>query len=351
MALTSVPLDAPGWHWRPDDVTTTFYRGRRCIRFAGTASLVALCDGPDFSEGFVEMDMAVERDRSFHGLLWRARDNQDYESFFIRPHQLGNPDAVQYTPVFHGVSAWQLYTGRGFWARVAFPIERWFRLRVAFAGGRAEVYVGDMTQPVMPIGELLRPVEAGRVGILAGGPGLHVSRFAYSAGPIRLRTRPRRRPAVEGVIPTWWVSGALREDALPADRLTAGHLANRTWTRMESEPSGLVNLARVAGIRGKRNTVFARTTIRASREHVRPMTLGFSDRAVVYLNGRALFRGDDTYRSRDYRFLGTIGWYDTIHLPLVRGDNELVVAVSETFGGWGVQGRFEDLRGLTFGWR
>ena len=351
MALTSVPLDAPSWPWRTADAAITFYRGRRCIGFADTANLVALCDGPAFADGVVEMDMAVERERAFHGLVWRARDDDNCESFFIRPHQVGNPDAVQYTPVFNGVSAWQLYTGRGFWARVAFPIERWFRLRVVFAGGRAEVYMRDMTTPVMGIGELMRPAEPGRVGILVGGPGLYVSRFAYSPTLPRLQTRPRRRPAVDGVIPTWWISESFPEDTLRPDRLTNAQLANRTWTRMESDPTGLVNLARVNGTDGGRNTVFARTTIRASREHVRPVTLGFSDRAVVYLNGRPLFRGDDTYQSRDYRFLGTIGWYDTIHLPLVRGDNELVVAVSESFGGWGLQGRFEDLKGITFGWR
>ena len=51
------------------------------------------------------------------------------------------------------------------------------------------------------------------------------------------------------------------------------------------------------------------------------MALGFSDRAAVYLNGRAVFHGTDAYRSRDYRFLGSIGWYDTVYLPLEAGDN------------------------------
>ena len=69
------------------------------------------------------------------------------------------------------------------------------------------------------------------------------------------------------------------------------------------------------------------------------LELGFSDRAVVYLNGRPLYRGDDTYRSRDYRFLGSIGWYDELYLPLEAGENELVIAVSEDLGGWGLQGR------------
>ena len=37
------------------------------------------------------------------------------------------------------------------------------------------------------------------------------------------------------------------------------------------------------------------------------------------LNGMPLYRGDDSYRSRDYRFLGSIGWFDTVYLPLQAG--------------------------------
>ena len=78
------------------------------------------------------------------------------------------------------------------------------------------------------------------------------------------------------------------------------------------------------------------------------MHVGFSDRAVVYLNGQPLFAGRDDYKSRDYRFLGSIGWWDTLFLPLQAGDNEIVIAVSETFGGWGIQARFTDPTGLKF---
>ena len=62
----------------------------------------------------------------------------------------------------------------------------------------------------------------------------------------------------------------------------------------------------------------------------------------MYLNGRLLFGANDNYRSRDYRFLGSIGWFDTLWLPLAEGRNELVFAVSEDFGGWGLQARFPD---------
>ncbi len=102
------------------------------------------------------------------------------------------------------------------------------------------------------------------------------------------------------------------------------------------------------GIRDGRNTVLARAVVRSTRAQTKRLEFGFSDRVVVYHDRRALYRGNDTYRSRDYRFLGGIGYFDSVYLRLVEGDNEVVVAVSEDFGGWGVQARFPDADGLAF---
>ncbi len=172
------------------------------------------------------------------------------------------------------------------------------------------------------------PVERGRVGMLVGGPDVHVAEFSYAEDAAFRAPPPSAPQPVPGALRHWEVSEAFPEAAVGEPR---------TWTPIESEPSGLVDLARVQGIRDGKNTVLARTTISASQSETRLLELGFSDRAVVSLNGRAIYRGDDRYRSRDYRFLGSIGWYDALYLPLDAGENELVVAVSEDFGGWGVQ--------------
>lgn len=89
--------------------------------------------------------------------------------------------------------------------------------------------------------------------------------------------------------------------------------------------------------------VHVRMVIRGRRLEVevdgqRPVRLhfGFSDRAIVYLNGRPVYRGRAEWRSRDHRFLGTVGLFDELILPLRAGMNEVRVAVSEDFGGWGV---------------
>ncbi len=48
------------------------------------------------------------------------------------------------------------------------------------------------------------------------------------------------------------------------------------------------------------------------------------------------YRGNDAFQTRDRSFLGTVGLFDELILPLKRGDNELWFAVSEGFGGWAV---------------
>lgn len=50
--------------------------------------------------------------------------------------------------------------------------------------------------------------------------------------------------------------------------------------------------------------------------------------------------------SRDYRFLGTVGYFDEVYVDLKKGKNELWIAVSETFGGWGVKAQLENMDGL-----
>ncbi|MBI2781207.1 MAG: hypothetical protein HYX55_05370 [Chloroflexi bacterium] len=283
--LHNVPLDSPAWGWAPGAVIDSEFRGRPCITFGDSVDLIATVAGAELTHGVIEIDMAVTGERAFHGVVWRVRDRENYESFYVRPHQVGNPDSVQYNPVFNDVAAWQLYHDDGFWAAVNFPIGEWFTVRLVFSGTRAEVFVGDMATPALEVAELKMLVAAGGVGILIGGPGLLVSRFAYGDGAAPfVGAAPVPAVAVPGIVPAWSVSDPFSEpDPAPA-HLGPGALDGRTWTRLAAEPSGLVNLAIADGIREGRDTVFARTTITSTHARTVPMHLGFSDRAVVYLN-------------------------------------------------------------------
>jgi hypothetical protein len=60
-----------------------------------------------------------------------------------------------------------------------------------------------------------------------------------------------------------------------------------------------------------------------------------------------IYGGNNLYQSRDYRFLGTIGYFDELYLPLKKGRNELWMAISESFGGWGVKARFDNMEDIS----
>ena len=336
--MRELPLEADGWDWGSSVVTAVEHLGRDCMRLepAEDHMPVVTAAGVELLEGVIEADVAVGPERSFHGVLWRGQDDENYESFFIRPHQVGNPDSIQYTPVRNGISSWQLYHGPGFWNSVDFPIDEWFTIRVAFAGERAEVSVAGAQVLVVP--ELKAEQRRGAIGLIVGGETLHVAAFRCDteAGLPAAASTVRARPP--GVVSHWSISDPFPERDVP-ELLDDTALSRRSWTQLDAEPLGLADLSRLHGIQDGRNTVYARTQLESPRAETVAAELGFSDRAVVFLNGRRLYRGDDTYRSRDYRFLGSIGYYDTVYLPLERGENDLVIAVSESFGGWGVQAR------------
>ena len=42
-------------------------------------------------------------------------------------------------------------------------------------------------------------------------------------------------------------------------------------------------------------------------------------------------------------YLGTIGLFDSVALSLNAGENEIWIAVSEAFGGWGIMATITDL--------
>jgi hypothetical protein len=61
-----------------------------------------------------------------------------------------------------------------------------------------------------------------------------------------------------------------------------------------------------------------------------------------------LFKGDNSFsESEKYEDRGYVtDKQETIELPLVKGENELIIEISEEKFGWGFIARFEDLEGI-----
>ena len=346
----SLPFNAEGWQFKAKTHRIEQHLGRESLYLERG---IAWIPDANFKNGILEFDLAITGERGFVGGLWRAQDADNREEFYIRPHQSGNPDANQYTPVFHGLSGWQLYHGPEYGKAHTYPVNQWFHVRIVVSGQQAEVYVGKPgAEPTLFIPELKRELAAGGVGIMAGGlfAGGWFSNVSWThqKEPVLKGKAPAPRKPPAGMIASWSVSPTFPEKNLIGKaRLSAVETGKSSWTPLASEAWGVANLGRVQGVSREANTALVKVVIESETARTVSIRFGYSDRAHVYLNDRLLYAGDRNYRSRDYRYLGTIGLFDTLYLPLEKGKNELVFAVSESFGGWGIIAAIEDRQGLT----
>ena len=342
-----VPFDSDRWEIEAEEWRIEEHLGESSLFLKGG---VAAIKDSVFTDGIIEFDIAFPEDRNFVGAMWRFQGEENFEDFYIRPHQSGNPDATQYTPVFNGISGWQLYHGEGYAAPVEYRFDEWIHVKIVISGSQGEIYIGEGGEPALVMHELKRRVASGKVGLRAGSRAVtHFANFSFQAveNP-PLKGRPKQpEPAPEGTVMAWSVSSAFAESDLEgkydlADPQTKG----LSWKVLDCESTGLANLARIQGVTPEANTTFAKITIVSDRAQVKRMSFGFSDSVKAYLNGRLIFAGTDSYRSRDYRFLGSLGDFDALYLPLEEGENELWMAVTESFGGWGIKARFDDVEGI-----
>jgi sugar lactone lactonase YvrE len=330
---TEVPFASDRWEVAVG--RTVEHLGRAA--FEGSATLKDV----QFTDGTIEVDVAVTGASSYPGIVFRAQPDGGGENVYLRPHRAGRyDDAVQYTPEFRGVSCWQLYNGDGFTAGTELPANEWTTLRVEVSGGRARVFVGDATEPVLVVEHLKRELVAGAIGVRGPMGGSAVfSNFRYSQDAPADFGRRAYVDRPPGLLTDWQVSETLAAEYVASERLPeAAVMKELTWTRVEAEPSGLVNLTRFVPRTGPTpDAVLARTTVTSEAAEVRPLRLGYSDQVTVFLNGAPLFTGSSSYRERDPSFLGIVGMFDTVYLPLEQGSNELMLLVSEVFGGWAFQ--------------
>ncbi len=340
----NVPFTDERWKIDAADHELVDYLGKQALKIRGGAAMLA---DINVRNGLVEFDIAVSQERGFAGLIFRLQDDANFEHFYIRPHQSGNPDANQYTPVFNGVSAWQLYHGAGYGTPVEYRYDEWMHVKIIFAGSRAKVYI-DSGEPVLHIDDLKRDETSGGLGVhSANFSSVHFANFEFTtladayefpaAGPESAET-------IEGLVTSWQVSDTFDGASLEGRaKLGAEHKSNRTWTRLNAESTGITNLARVNGLGESSDTVFARIVVTAEQAGMRELVLGYSDAAAVFVNDTLAYKGNNGYLTRDYRYLGTIGLFDSVVLPLKAGENEIWIAVSEAFGGWGIMAKITDL--------
>jgi hypothetical protein len=316
----------------------------------------------EMRDGVVDVDVATSASRGFFGIQFRiADDGANAEQVYLRQHHSGQPDAMQYMPVLNTGNNWQIYNGPGFTGAVDIPKDAWFHLRLEVAGAQAKFYVKDMDHPALVMDDLKSGIQKGQVA-------LYVLTGATCYSNFEVRTTPdapwerHLPPMPPGTLTKWSLSPSF--DALARDLerpMPPSESAALRWQDVEAEPPGFVVINRYResphprvsfqGDFSKRlepqpgmKVVYARTSIDSDRDQVKKLFIGYSDDVSVFLNGRILYRGRSAQGFRDPAFLGIVNpENDAVYLPLKKGSNELMLAVSELGGGWGFICRLADL--------
>ena len=328
----AVDFTSPRWEIAAGRIVDVL--GRKA--FMGAAAL----KDAEFGNGVIEFDVAAttDRARSYPGVTFRSRPGGNWERIYIRPHRsaLYN-DVVQYVAAFNGVDSWQLYNGPGATAMAVIPVNQWLHVKIEVAGDQARVFLGGQETPVLVVPHLKHGASRGGVGVMGPADGsAYFSNFSYRADETLSFPTAAHVDAVPGVIRNWRISKPFPALGVDLEKTPeAQKLGDPAWKDLEAEPGGLVDISRLYPRSGRPDLVFARAVIQSAGEETRKFDLGYSDIVTVFLNGRPVFQGNSQYQGRDQSFLGVVGWFDSVFLPLRKGANELTLAVAEVSGGWG----------------
>ena len=252
----SVPPDSPRWDLQ-GQAKATEYQGRKCLLLDGGAAILK-----DFEmrDGVIDVDVATPAKRGFFGFDIRLdQDGTNYDEIYLRQHESGLSDAMQYTPVLNTGRNWQIFNGPGFTGAVDIPRDVWFHLRLEVTGAQAKLYVKDMDQPALVMDDLKSGIQKGQVALYTLTGETYFSNFEVRTTP----DAPWERhlpPMPPNTLTKWSISpsydGLARNLEHP---LTPAESAVIPWQDVEAEPPGFVVLYRY------RQAPHPRVSVRARR--------------------------------------------------------------------------------------
>ncbi|NMM50694.1 hypothetical protein [Marinigracilibium pacificum] len=345
-AQNSIPLDLKHWDINAKNHQFEFYKGKNALLI--DQGLAILKDST-FRNGTIEFDVFISEERSFPGIRFRITDSLNMESFYLRSHLSGKPDGNQAAPVINGITAWQFYFGPAYSSPTEYKYDDWNHVKMVINESKAQVFF-NYNKDAQLCWNLVHTPKEGQIAIGGSFAPAYYADIKINKNLTDIKNfKVEERQPVEGIINKWTISDKFEESKLNDILNISETIKERSWNkRIYVEEKTAANISREVVLNDDNpgNTVFARLTIDSDKDMMKLFDFGYSDRVVVILNGVPIYKGNNKWQSRDYRYLGTIGIFDSVYLPLKKGENTLLLAVSEDFGGWLITGRFENYDGI-----
>jgi hypothetical protein len=214
------------------------------------------------------------------------------------------------------------------------------------------VFINGSTAPTLKIGRL--EGDTGEGSLMLQGPGIFANLVVTPDEVEGLTSDPEGDATAsdERYVRHWQISPFSKLDNDQSPTLADMPASSASWVPLEAERGGLVNASRVYGLplpRPDRAVVWLKTTIRSDSAQQKHVSLGWAREIVVFVNGQLVFADKNLFqppvarKTPDGRLSLENG---SLMLPFKAGDNELAVAIVDNFYGWGLEMRFDDVKGL-----
>ncbi len=332
-----IPMNASNWQIPKGTSSFETFDNRETLLLNGKAFL----KNNQFSNGTIEVDVYANNKRSFAGIIFRKQQNT-MEEVYMRLHKSNQADALQYSPTYNEELTWQLY--KEYQANVNFKTKGWNTLRIEINGKNATIFVND--EKVLTVDNLRTTHNKGEIGLFALFNN-RFSNFRFTNKDAISQTKTNTQNNIKpNIISQWNITKGF---PFVEEKLQFKSFLKEHYTTVLTEKSGLLPLSKFikkpsAGNFEKNTEVYAvaSTNIESNNNKMILFSFDYSDKIIVYLNGIAIFKGNNAFRSKGIQYQGHIDINaNKLYLNLKKGKNTLHCVIIDKANGWGLIGKFE----------
>ena len=348
----AIKVSDPNWQFNGDGVSIEEFDGRKAIKIK---SGKAVLDNMSLKDGIIEFELYLSGERAFAYLYFRDGSTGEHEEIYFRSHKSNAPDALQYSPVFQGRSAWQIYHGDLGTAPVSLPAKTWIKVKMELIGEKMNLWVGDSKEPTLVINHLGIQAKPGSIAFRGFIPRNSAAEYSAYFSDLKITKRESSNAKFDhkatlpsGQITNWRVSPAFDVPNGPVTTLPKLPSSNE-WSVPSMQNNGTFEFLRTRKIPDKSRhwAVVAEVNLHSERAQTCELHLGFSDEITLLVNGQSILYLDASYRYSNRRQEGLMHPDQaTAYIQLVKGNNILQAIVADRFGGWGLNARLEKCSGI-----
>ncbi len=333
---TKIEMNASNWDL-PQEATFERFDNRETLLLNGKS----IVKNQKFTSGTIEVDVYVNSARSFAGIIFR-KQKHTMEEVYMRLHKSNQVDAIQYSPTFNDELTWQLY--KEYQAKVFFKKTGWNTLRIEVNNRNADIFVND--EKVLSVDNLRTAHNTGEIGLFA----LFTNRFSnfrYTIKDTVDNSETDNNNFIDSnIISEWQIIQAMtyKEKEFRLD-----NFSKEKYMTVMTEKSGLLPISKYiekpsSGSFEQNNEAFtiASTIVYSNSSQIKLFSFDYSDKIIVYLNGKAIFKGNNAFRSKGVQHTGHIDINaNKLYLQLKKGVNKLHCVVIDKANGWGLIAKLE----------